>query len=254
MRHDPSLSVSSPATLADVIDRLNADDGLTKQTRREMVSAVNQVAKFAQLPPSSVLLDIPELRTTLEDVQPRRYRMSSRRLTNIRSLFVKALIRAGAEVEPLRLNAELLPQWATLLEKLSSPNDINAFARFSQWCSMRDVEPIAVDDDVVATYREVLTRKTFVKNAAKSVQNLIRSWNRCRKSVDGWPRVELTVIIRREIYLLPVETFPSPSRRISMPGAIAWAAPTCSMSKTSHLFAMSASFGTATMLCAVHLP
>lgn len=109
-RHDPSLSVSSPATLADVIDRLNADDGLTKQLRREMVSAVNQVAKFAQLPPSSVLLDIPELRPTLEDVKLRRFNISTRRLTNIRSLFVKALIRAGAEVEPLRLNAELLPQ------------------------------------------------------------------------------------------------------------------------------------------------
>ena len=98
------------------------------------------------------------------------------------------------------------PSW----EKLSSPNEIACVPRAPQWCSTRDVEPIAVDDDVVATYREVLTRKTFVKNAAKSVQNLIRSWNRCRKSVDGWPRVELTVIIRREIYLLPVETFPEP--------------------------------------------
>ena len=208
MRHDPSLSVSPPATLAEVIDRLNADTELTDQNRREMASAVNQVAKFAQIPPSSIALDVAELRKILEDVQPRRFRMSARRLSNIRSLFVKALIHSGADMEPLRLNATLLPEWTTIMRKLSSPNDGNAVTRFSQWCSLRSIVPSSVDDHVVAAYSEALITRSFVKNAEKLVQNLIRSWNRCRTSVDGWPCTELTVISRREIFILPEETFP----------------------------------------------
>lgn len=208
MRHDPSLSVSPPASLAEVVTRLNANDALTKQARREMTSAVNQVAKFAQLPPSSIAVDVPKLRKILEDVQPRRFRISARRLTNIRSLFVKALIHSGADVEPLRLNAALLPEWTIQMGKLSSPNDSNAVTRFSQWCSLQNFGPAAVNDDVVAAYSQALTTKSFVKNAEKLVQNLIRSWNRCCASVDGWPRTELSLIKRREIFLLPEETFP----------------------------------------------
>lgn len=209
MRHDPSLSISRPATLADVIARLDADDSLALQARRELVSAVNQVAKFAQLPPSSIAADVAGLRKIFNDVQPRRFGMSARRLTNIRSLFVKALIHSGSDVEPLRLNAGLLPEWACLMRALSSQNDSYALTRFSQWCSVREIVPTAVNDEVVATYNENLKTRTFLKNAEKHVQNVIRSWNRCSTSVNEWPRTELTVIRRRKVFLLPEQAFPA---------------------------------------------
>lgn len=208
MRHDPSPTVISPRTLADVIDRLSQDGGLEPQTVREMISAVNTVARFAQLPTTSVIVDIPSLRDLLDTVQPRRFNMSARRFGNVRSLFVRALVQAQASVEPLRLGAPLSPAWADLMTNLSSPNDQNALTRFSQWCSMREIEPSTVADSVLAEYRDALINRSFVKNAEKLLQNLTRSWNRSTEAIEEWPDNKLTVVSRREIFLLPKGTFP----------------------------------------------
>lgn len=208
MRHDPSFTVTPPATLGEVIERLNANVELGDQARRDMVSAVNILAKLQQLPPSSIPIDIFELRKFLEVVQPRRFKMSAQRQSSIRSLVVKALIHAGVDIEPLRLNAKLSPLWADLTGKLPSINDRNALTRFSQWCSLRRIEPTDVDDRVVAAYREAITHRSFVKNAERTVQVLTHKWNRCADSVVGWPQTKITVVRRQEILLLPEETFP----------------------------------------------
>ena len=116
--HDLTITVQPPTTLADVIARIEADESLAPVARRDLCSAVRAVAKFAGLPPAAVSIDVPKLRKTLESVQPARFRMSARRISNIRSLFVKALIRTGAPVEPLRLGASLTPEWRRLRDSL----------------------------------------------------------------------------------------------------------------------------------------
>ncbi|PSL12638.1 site-specific integrase [Shimia abyssi] len=205
---DLSTTVSPPTTLSEVLDRLSLNEDIAKHDAKEMASAVNAVARFSGLPTSSVVVNVTDLRRVLETVQPRRFKISSRRLGNIRSLFVRALALTGAPVEPLRLGASLSPAWADLMASLSSPNDRNALTRFSQWCSLRGIEPDAVVDAVLADYRDALINRSFVKNAEKLVQNLIRSWNRSVGAVSGWPKTELTVVSRRQMFMLPVETFP----------------------------------------------
>lgn len=205
---DLSSSVIPPATLNDVLDRLSLSDDIAKHDAKEMASAVNAVAKFSGLPASSVVVNVIELRKVLETAQPRRLKISARRLGNIRSLFVRALVLAGLPVEPLRLAAPLSVAWADLMARLSSPNDSNALTRFSQWCSQRGIEPGAVNDEVLAAYRDALLNRSFVKNAEKLVQNLTRSWNRSVDVVSGWPKAELTVVSRRQVFILQVDTFP----------------------------------------------
>ena len=213
MKHDLTFPVTAPTSLNDVIDRLKSDPNLPAQACRELTSAVNMVAKFHNLPPLGVTVDVPALRKVLEEVQPGRFKLTRRRLANIRSLFVSALARTGAPVEPLRLNAALTPGWARLMSSLKGPEDKNALARFSQWCSLRGIEPEAVDDQVIADYRAAQLSQSFVMNAEKLVQNLVRSWNRSVATVDGWPRTALTVTLRRETLLLPASTFPESFQR-----------------------------------------
>ena len=141
-------------------------------------------------------------------MQPRRFNISARRLGNIRSLFVRALIAAGAPVEPLRLNAQLSPRWAELTQQLTALNEKQALARFSQWCSLRGIEPEEVSDDTVAQYREALLNRSFVKNGEKHVQNLVRAWNRSADSdFRNGQSLPLTVKTRREVFLLPETDF-----------------------------------------------
>ncbi|WP_171096379.1 tyrosine-type recombinase/integrase [Ruegeria sp. HKCCD9179] len=205
---DLSPSVAPLTTLEDVITRLDTVDEISKGDAREMASAVRKVASFQHLPASGVAIDIGNLRQVLETVQPRRFNISARRLGNIRSLFVRALVLAGAPVEPLRLNAQLSPRWAELTRQLTTPNDKQALARFSQWCSLRGIEPKEVSDDTVTQYREALFNRSFVKNGEKHVQNLVRAWNRSTSAIEEWPESGLTVVSRREVYLLPETTFP----------------------------------------------
>ena len=206
---DLSPSVTPLTTLEDVINRLDCMDEISKGDAREMASAVRRVASFLHLPTSGVTIDVGNLRQVLEAVQPRRFDISARRLGNIRSLFVRALIMAGAPVEPLRLNAQLSPRWAELTQQLTTPNDKQALARFSQWCSLRGIEPEDVSDDTLAQYREALLNRSFVKNGEKHVQNLVRAWNRSVSAIDEWPKSGLTVVSRREVFLLHEATFPS---------------------------------------------
>jgi len=213
MKHELTPPVTSPATLGDVIDHLNADTGLEPQARREMTSAVNMVAKIMHLPAKGARVDISELRKLLEQVQPGHFKISARRLTNIRSLFVKALVRTGVSVEPLRLEVPRTPAWADLMEQLSSPNDSNSLTRFSQWCSLRAIAPEEVNDDVLRKYRDALVNRSLSRNAEKLVQNLVRSWNRSIGTVDGWPSNQLTVTHRREVFMLPASTFPDSFQR-----------------------------------------
>jgi Phage integrase family len=208
MKHDLTFSDSTPKTLADVLGLLDTDSGLDAQSCREMKSAVNAVVKFAKLPASSVMIDISELRQLIEQVQPRRFKISARRLTNIRSLFVKALVHTGAPVEPLRLGAQLSPEWALLMESLRTPNDKNALTRFSQWCSLRAIGPHTVDDSVITLYRDALLSQSFILNGEKLVQNLVRTWNRSISGREGLPSIELTVVNRRKVFILPEASFP----------------------------------------------
>jgi integrase len=213
MKHDLTFPVTAPTSLSDVINRLKGDPELSAQACREMTSAVNMVAKFLNLPPLSVEVDVPALRKVLEEVQPGRFNLSRRRLANIRSLFVAALLRTGAPVEPLRLNAALTRGWARLMSRLTAQAEKNALARFSQWCFLRGIEPEAVDDQVIADYRAAQVSLSFVMNAEKLVQNLVRSWNRSLATVDGWPKTALTATSRREIFMLPASTFPESFQR-----------------------------------------
>ncbi|RBW60860.1 hypothetical protein DS909_03150 [Phaeobacter gallaeciensis] len=85
---DLSPSVRSAATLSDVIGRLDTINDLSKHEAQEMASAGRKVASFVYLLPSGDIVEIGKLRQTLEALQPRRFKISERRLRNIRSLFV----------------------------------------------------------------------------------------------------------------------------------------------------------------------
>jgi hypothetical protein len=208
---DLSTTVKPPATLGDVLRRLERHTDLAASRRRDLVSAVRAVARFAGTVPDAVPADVPPLREVLDGAQPGRFRMSRRRLDNIRSLFVQALILTGADVEPLRLEVALTSDWQCL-RALLSPAERNLIARFCQHCSARGIAPAAVSDEVVAVYSENLVTRSLVKHPRKHVHNLIRSWNQAREREAAWPPVRLTPPVGREVVSRPLREFPIPFR------------------------------------------
>lgn len=204
---DLSLPVNKPATLGVVSQRLNALSNLSPTQRRDLASAVRAVAKFAGTVPDAVGVEVPALREVLDEVQPGRFKMSQRRLANIRSLFVQALILAGVDVEPLRLQIPLTEDWQRL-RALLSPLERHLIARFAQHCSAQGIAPAAVTEAVVAAYHDKLVNRSFVRRPRTHVRNLIRCWNEAQAREAAWPPTRLTPRVGRKIVSRPLDDFP----------------------------------------------
>lgn len=203
---DPSFTVASPMTLEEVIGRLGTLPETRATRRRDLISAVRTVARFAGTMPAVIRVDVPALRKILDNVQPARFRMTARRLSNVRSLFVRALVLAGTDVEPLRLEVPLTDDWARVRALLPAPEQ-RTIARFAQHCSALAIAPAAVTDAVVAAYEENLLARTFVREPRAHVLALTRCWNQARDRYAGWPAIRLTRVSGREIVTLPLEHF-----------------------------------------------
>lgn len=208
MSHTLSAPVKSPETLQDVLERLEQLEGLTASRRRDHRSAVRAVSRFAGCPPGAIPATIPKLRSISDNVQPGRFGMKARRLSNIRSLFVDALIITGVAIDPLRLEIALSPGWQAVRDALSTAGERNTIARFARWASGCCIVPSEVTDAIIADYADALENRSLVLKPRKHVQNLVRCWNRAVETADGWPQTRLTPLRSRETILLPEQTFP----------------------------------------------
>ena len=101
-------------TAADVLAMLAAAD-LPPLRRRDLVSAVNRVSEIVGCDPALLSLDVPALRGQLAAIRPAAEGISPKTLSNLRTLFARALEWAGI-VAPLgRGRARRDPAWAPLL-------------------------------------------------------------------------------------------------------------------------------------------
>ena len=66
MKHDPPSQLMGPATLQTVLDRLAADPALSETRKRDLRSAVIAFAKLKGLSPTALVLNLAEIRTTLD--------------------------------------------------------------------------------------------------------------------------------------------------------------------------------------------
>jgi integrase len=202
----------SMKTLADVLRRLEADDGLDQRQLREMRSAVNAVCRTLGTQPDLVPAEPRQLRPKLAKLTPAIAGVSPGRWCNIKSLTLKALKRAGLKSMAGRSRDALAPDWEALRALIPDRHFQSGLCRLMSFCTERGVSPAAVTAETFAQFGLEVENYSLVRDPGGLYRDTCKLWNRAVRTIPGWPQLKVAVPDRRRTFALTLDDFPSPFR------------------------------------------
>jgi hypothetical protein len=203
-----AASLAPPATLAEVMERILSLEGLQRQRRDDLLSAIRQVARLVGGLPADIPADPEALKRELKLLTPAAANMTKSRFRNVRALLAAALDLTGAKIVRQRRKVELTPSWSSLWSRVANKYARWRLSRFFAYASEKGVEPDQVTNQTVADFDETLKRSSLLEGHARIIRDLCREWNRCVGSIEGWPATRLTAPDRRRQYALPASAYP----------------------------------------------
>lgn len=111
-------------------------------------------------------------------------------------------------VIPARSRAGLLPEWEVLLAEPAAAPLLRGLARFSKYCSVKEVTPQAMTQAIYDRFYEDLAKHCILRSPRETQQTAGHAWNTARETVPGWPDLKLTISDFRRNPSLPWSAFP----------------------------------------------
>jgi integrase len=178
MKHVSTHDSTSTATLQDVLDRIAANPDIADTRKRDLRSAVLSFGKLADKVPTSIPLDLSELRRVMDDSDTTSAPVSPKRRANLRSDLAAAIDASG--VHPMLKTGALKlgAAWMTLLDPISDPRIRNGLSRFARWCSLNGIPPEAVNEAIVDLFVRDLEARTLIRNVDDQRGTVLTTWNR----------------------------------------------------------------------------
>ncbi|RVT89281.1 hypothetical protein EOD42_25490 [Rhodovarius crocodyli] len=198
-----------PAFLSQVADRIAADLSLPATKRGEIRSALKALAAAAGQMLDAIPANATHIRSLLRHRSAAAAGLTRDRWTNVRSLVCTALLRVGVLTLPNRIAEPPSDAWQALLARVSGKSEIAMLGRFARCCTLLDVEPDQVNDSFMARYRTELVERSLVCEPEKVVRESAIAWNKASTSVEGWPRITLTVPNNSLYYTPGWATYPA---------------------------------------------
>src|SRR3974390_2509031 len=191
----PSRTISIPQkgpTLGDVLRLVEAEQAAPARRRQDQASAIRSLAKALGRRPEEVPAHPCYLRDRIAEPAPAMAGLAPRRWRNIVSLVRTALKEAGIAKLPARNTAPLAAAWVHLFRCLNDTSLRTRLSRFARWCSQNGIEPVAVDDSVIADFRQALEGALIGK--ARAIDRSTRTaWNRAAGRCAAWPKRQVSV-------------------------------------------------------------
>ena len=178
-------------SLAELKARFEQDSKLCARKQREMISAINTIAKWFNLPTEMIPAPTRFLRGMFEEIHPAHHHVSRRRLQNIKFLILSAIRGQGLSTKLASYLAEMSPPWLKLWDVIEGEQYFRTeFSRFFRYCSKQGIAPSAINDQVLADYLQALEAESFVITPKVRQQSICRLWNKCAELYQnqGWPR------------------------------------------------------------------
>jgi integrase len=211
-------------TLAQLRERILADQTLPLPRRRDVASALRSLAKALRMPPELLPADPLSLRAALKGLTPAMSGTQPPRWRNMLSLTRFALTHAGLITLAGRFEQTPSARWVTLLAALpillplpsgaDRPDSARySLSRFARYCTAAGVEPEQVDDAVLAQFLADLGVRSLVLNPSRVHRDTAVQWNRAAATLPCWPQQRLSVADNRPTYALPWDTFPASLKR-----------------------------------------
>ena len=200
-------------SLADVRERLEAAPNLSPTRRRDLRSAITSIARLIDRRPEETPANINWLHIRLRRVAPAAKGISKKRFANIKSDALKALELTGCSRERSDWLKPSSPAWQKLLDSVPDKHDRWKLSQLAQYCSALGAEPNHLESHHVHGLLTTLIEERFANRPEHAAANAIKTWNRLRGEIAGWPDIELAPLPpKRKPWTLSPEDFPQSLR------------------------------------------
>ena len=208
-RSRDAFLLNRPPTLAEIRCLIEADTSLGLARRRDLLSALNRLSAWFSRPLAAILGVPPGLRGLFADISAAKLGVSEKTLANVRSLAGQAVKLYGPPQMAVTRNIPLDSVWRSLLDRTVVPYHRHALGRLAAYSTVMKIRPVEMDTTVLLGLHGALEAEELIKNPRAIVKNTISSWNRCRRSVEGWPDVVLESPFKKPPVTLPLSAFPA---------------------------------------------
>lgn len=178
-----------PGYMSDLIQRIQQDTELTARDRRDRISAIQRLCRFAGAATETVQASPPEVNRLLEKLSPAFCDITPKAYANLISLIRGALYRY--QPDP-RSTVALPPTWQTLVDAAGKTRRLTVLRRFIRFCVSKGWTPQDVDNAKIALYEAMLKTDVILSDTCH-IRNVVTAWNRGSKVVPGWPAQRLSL-------------------------------------------------------------
>jgi hypothetical protein len=176
MKHVSAIALPAPLTLQNVLDQINSNTSINENRKRDLRSAIISYGKLTDRLPSSIGLDLAEIRHVLDNAGGVS-KMSPKRQANLRSDLASAVDISGL-LPMLRTGGiKLDPAWAALLASTNSLRIRNGLSRLGRWASANSIPPGMVNKAVIERFVADLEAKTLVRKIRDQRHSVTATWN-----------------------------------------------------------------------------
>jgi integrase len=207
------FTIADQMSLSDVLLRIEAEESLPLQRRRNLCSAIRSLGKLMDKDLSYLPANPSFYRKMFRNLHPERCDLTDSRIRNIKSDVMFALKHVGCIRGARTYMAPLTPEWQVLWETAASAGRLRRYvSRLLHYCSARGIRPDEVNDTVAEQLQQALIDESFVKDPVRAHKSVIRTWNKLVDLVPGWPKNKLKLSNDRGDYSIPLDRFPKPFR------------------------------------------
>ncbi len=194
--------------MEQVTDNIKADAMITAQQQRDLLSAINTLARWLELPLDKIPADRKDIRRGFERLNASQLGVSKKRFANVRSVVDQAL-EFGMMGSFKKGVAEISAAWADLLALVPEGWQRFKMMQLARYCSQGNISPARVS---MATFEA--WRAWRVENAAlaakpgRIVDDAWSLWNRCAKEIAPWPHAAIPKPGKSKAVLIPLGQLP----------------------------------------------
>lgn len=203
----PVPSAPTTETMAYVLTRISADPKLKPRRAGEICSGVTTLCRAFGATPDTVPADPAYFARRTSRLTPGLTKLSAGRLRNCRSLLEAALDYAGRLTIRRRSTEEMSPEFTALYSAINEKEVRIPLGRFFRYATAHALKPNEVTTSQFESFLKQLTASGNAK--AKVIDRDARNaWNKAVVTVEGWPKVTVTVPKYTDHYVLPKDAFP----------------------------------------------
>jgi len=178
-------------SIVDLIEAIEQAPDLSEQSRRHWVCSLRKIAKYLDRPPAATPARWPSIRFPIAQVHHARVGVTAKTLANHKANVRAALRWFGKEHDVPHYGVWLSAEWVRFGDRLDKPRRSRLY-NLMRYCSARGIGPSSVDDKIFEEYWRYRTETSARASNNTARRFMVRAWNACAASFDGWPLRRLT--------------------------------------------------------------